>query len=162
MAQEVENGVENGATKVVNFSALKPQLFVTAPKASDAVQFYKTAFGAEEVGRTMHPKRKAEQDQPLVLSADLKLGSSIFAVSDLSDDFASPVKFDAGSCVFCLETENVEAAIDKAVAAGAVAEGDVTEGEGACCGGRVGKVKDPYGFIWMICSPTKKSCDAES
>ncbi|GAB4841507.1 hypothetical protein Ancab_022223 [Ancistrocladus abbreviatus] len=157
MAQEVENG----ATTAVKFSALKPQLFVTAQKASDAVQFYKTAFGAEEVGRTMHPKRKAEQDQPLVLSADLKLGSSIFAVSDLSDDIASPVKLDAGSCVFCLETENVEAAIAKAVEAGAVAEGDVTE-EGACCGGRVGKVKDPYGFIWMICSPSKKSCDAEA
>lgn len=59
-------------------------------------------------------------------------------------------------CVICLETEDVDAAVAKAVSAGASAEGEVTEGSGACCGGRVGKVKDPYGFTWLICSPLKK------
>ncbi|MEI4867204.1 hypothetical protein, partial [Klebsiella pneumoniae] len=48
----VNNGEsQNGNSKVVTFSALKPQLFVEAPKASDAVLFYKEAFGAEEVNR---------------------------------------------------------------------------------------------------------------
>lgn len=64
-------------------------------------------------------------------------------------------------CVLCLETEDVEAAVAKAVAAGAVAEGEVVDGDGPCCGGRVGKVKDPYGFTWLICSPAKKSAEAE-
>lgn len=63
--------------------------------------------------------------------------------------------------VLCLETEDVEAAIDKAVNAGAVADGEVIEGEGACCGGRVGKVKDPYGFVWLICSSGNK-CEDKS
>lgn len=62
--------------------------------------------------------------------------------------------------VFCLETEDVEAAVAKAVAAGAVSEGEVAEGETICCGGRVGKVKDPYGNVWLICAPTKKCGDA--
>lgn len=65
-------------------------------------------------------------------------------------------------CVLCLETEDVEAAVTKAVSAGAVAEGEVAEGNGACCGGRVGKVKDPYGFTWLICSPVKKCADVEA
>ncbi|GMH02451.1 hypothetical protein Nepgr_004290 [Nepenthes gracilis] len=154
MAQEVQNGAENDGPNVVSFSAFKPQLFVEAPKAADAVQFYKTAFGAEEVGRTMHPKRKAEQDQPLILSADLKIGSSIFTVSDFSDESATPVT----GFVFCLVTEDIDAAFSKALSAGAVAKGEVTEGEVA---GTVAKVEDPYGFVWMISPPTKKADDAE-
>lgn len=64
--------------------------------------------------------------------------------------------------VICLEAEDVEGAVTKAVSAGGVAEGEIVEGEGTCCGGRVGKVKDPYGFTWMICSPAKKSGDVEA
>uniref|UniRef100_A0A5B6Z2G4 VOC domain-containing protein n=1 Tax=Davidia involucrata TaxID=16924 RepID=A0A5B6Z2G4_DAVIN len=164
MAQEVKNGgADHGASKAVAFSALKPQLFVEASKANDAVQFYKAAFGAEEVNRTMHPKRKADQELPLILSAELKLGSSSILISDLADDSSAPVKTTGTGCVICLETEDVETAVAKAVKAGAVSEGgEVAEGEGACCGGRVGKVKDPYGFVWLICSPAKKTADVEA
>lgn len=85
---EGHNGVaaaDKVATQVV-FSAVKPWIVVDAPKASEAVQFFKSAFGAEEVSRSNHPKRKAEQEQPLVLSAELKLGSFVFVVSDLTED----------------------------------------------------------------------------
>ncbi|KAK3001860.1 hypothetical protein RJ639_022129 [Escallonia herrerae] len=163
MATEVHNGdAVNGGSKAVTFSALKPQLFVEAPKAADAVQFYKAAFGAEEGVRVMHPKRKADQELPLVLSAELKLGSSAFLVSDLTDDSSAPVKTVGSGTVFCLETDDVDAAVGKAVAAGAVSEGETAEREGACCGGRVGKVKDPYGIVWLICAPAKKCADAEA
>ncbi|KAK4440966.1 hypothetical protein Salat_0431500 [Sesamum alatum] len=158
MAQEAQAENGSNASPVV-FAAVKPWLVVEAPKANDAVQFYKAAFGAEEVNRVNHPKRKAEQELPLVLSAELKLGSSSIVVSDLTDDAPAPVKSAVSGSVFCLETEDVEAAVSKAVAAGAVAEGEISEGEGACCGGRVGRVKDPYGNVWLICSPSKKCAD---
>ncbi|KAL8170253.1 hypothetical protein V2J09_022057 [Rumex salicifolius] len=148
---EVQNGGKATAP-VVSFSAFKPQLVVEASKAVDAVEFYKSAFAAEEIGRTTNPKRKADQELPLLLSADLKLGSSIFSVSGAEDD--SSVK-NASGCLFSLETEDVEAAIKKAVSAGAVAEGEVVEGEGVSPAVRMGKVKDPYGFIWMIGSAAK-------
>lgn len=61
--------------------------------------------------------------------------------------------------VFCVETEDLEAGVAKAVAAGGVSESEITEGEGACCGGRVGRVKDPYGNVWLICTPAKKCGD---
>lgn len=90
MATEATNGAgeTNGAAaeKTVTFTSLKPQLFVEASKASDAVAFYKAAFGAEEVNRISHPKRKADQELPLLLSAEIKLGSSSILISDLSDD----------------------------------------------------------------------------
>lgn len=60
-----------------------------APKGNDAVQFYKADFGAEEVIRVNHPKRKAEQELPLILAAELKLGSCTFIVSDLTDEGSS-------------------------------------------------------------------------
>lgn len=85
MAQENQNGASKAAA-AVTFTAVKPQLFVEAPKATDAVQFYKAAFGAEEVNRTMHPKRKADQELPLILSAEVKIGSYSLLVSDLADD----------------------------------------------------------------------------
>ncbi|KAI3418279.1 VOC domain-containing protein [Psidium guajava] len=157
--QEVLNG--GVAEKAVAFTAVKPQLMVEAPKAGDAIEFYKSAFGAEELSRTFHPKRKAEQDLPLVLSARLVLAGTTILVSDCTDDSAAPVKTAGTGCVLCLETEDVEAAVGKAVAAGAVAEGELADGDGACCGGRVGKVKDPYGFTWLICSPAKKCAEAE-
>lgn len=101
MAQEVEAVVvaENGAkASPVVFTAAKPWLVVDAPKANDAVQFYKAAFGAEEVSRVNHPKRKADQELPLILSAELKLGSSIVVVSDLTDDSSSPYVFSKAFC----------------------------------------------------------------
>ncbi|KAE8675172.1 EPIDERMAL PATTERNING FACTOR-like protein 9-like [Hibiscus syriacus] len=158
MAQEeVQNG---GAEKVaaVKFTALKPQLMVEAPKAVDAVQFYKSAFGAVEVGRTVHPKRKAEQELPQILSAQLELAGSTILVSDI-DENSAPVKSEGTGCVLCLETEDVEAAVAKVVSVGGVAESEITEDGGACYVGRVGKVKDPYGYVWLICSAAKKCAD---
>ncbi|CAJ1778295.1 unnamed protein product [Sphenostylis stenocarpa] len=160
--QDVQNGVSENVAAAVSFLAVKPQLFVEAPKANDAVLFYKTAFGAEEVTRALNPKRKADHELPLILSAELRIAGSSILVADLVDDSASPAKAGGNGVVLCLETEDVEGAVAKAVKAGAVAEGEVAEGEGACCGGRVGKVKDPYGFVWLFCSPAKECVDVEA
>ena len=92
MATEVTNGAEtngaNGETveKTVTFTAVKSQVFVEATKVNDAVLFYKSAFGAEEVNRVSQPKRKADQEIPLLQSAEIKLGSASIIVADASDD----------------------------------------------------------------------------
>ncbi|XP_021907426.1 uncharacterized protein At5g48480 [Carica papaya] len=157
--QEVTNGA--AVEKTVGFKALKPQLLVEAPKAADAIQFYKAAFGAVEIGRSLYPKRKAEEELPHILTAQLEIGGSIILVSDISSDSAAPVKTEASGPVLCLETEDVEGAVEKAVSVGAAKDGEITEEEGACCG-RVGKLKDPFGFTWCISSPAKKCADVEA
>ncbi|OWM62747.1 uncharacterized protein At5g48480 [Punica granatum] len=160
MAQQVEvqNGGGAAEAKAVSVTAVKPQLFVEAPKASDAISFYKAAFGAEEVSRSLHPKRKADQELPLILSAQLLLAGTTILISDASDDSAPAAKTAGAGIVLCLETNDIDAAVSKAVSAGAVSEGELEETEGACCGGRVGKVKDPYGFTWHICSAAAAAC----
>ncbi|KAK9159852.1 hypothetical protein Syun_006193 [Stephania yunnanensis] len=54
---------------LLNFKA---SLVVEASTGSDAVQVYKAAFGAEELKREMHTKKKAEQELPLIPKAELK------------------------------------------------------------------------------------------
>lgn len=88
--QDAQNGASETTAPAVSFAALKPQLFVEAPKANEAVTFYKNAFGAEEVSRTLNPKRKADQEIPHVLSAELKIAGSLFLVADSLDDSATP------------------------------------------------------------------------
>ncbi|MBA0820775.1 hypothetical protein Gohar_021867 [Gossypium harknessii] len=160
----------------VTFTAVKPQLMVKTPKAVDAVNFYKSAFGAVEAGRSACcPPPMAEQNLPNILCSQLELAGCSFVVYNddsapydlhlflsLLSIFIDEQKIEGIGNQLCLETDDVEAAISKAVSAGAVVEGEVTEGGGACCGGRVGKVKDPYGYVWLICSPSNKCAPVEA
>ncbi|RWV78952.1 hypothetical protein GW17_00059988 [Ensete ventricosum] len=134
----------------------KPQLVVPGMKAEAAVRFYKAAFGAEEIGRVAHPKRKAEQECPLILSAELKIGSSLILVSDCFD--AAAAAAGGGGIAFRLEAEDVDAAVKKAVAAGAEVMSEVSEEEGSL----LGKVKDPFGVVWAIAAVGKKSPEPEA
>ncbi|XP_073014043.1 uncharacterized protein At5g48480 [Typha latifolia] len=158
MAQEAE--IQNGA---VTFSSIKVQVMVPATKAEEAVQFYKAAFAAEEVNRSTYPKRKADQETPLLLCAELKIGSSAFLVCDQTDDSSPAVGKEAkvGGIVFRVETEEVEKAVAKAVTAGAVLQGDIVEEDGCCGGGIVGKLVDPFGVSWII-APAAKKCGVEA
>lgn len=70
-------------------------------------------------------------------------------------------KSDIGGCFFSLETEDIDAAVDKAVKAGGVRNVEKVEVDGACFGGRVEKVKDPYGNFWIICSPAANKIVAD-
>lgn len=175
----------NGASAIV-IASFMPQIMVPANKTEEAVTFYKTAFGAEEVKRVNHPKRKAEQDAPLLLCAELKIGGSSFLICDLTDEFTTAcVLFlsrifliasssfifslvcrepkieskPASGVLFRLEADDVAVAVASAVSAGGVADGEVTEEEGPCGGpgSLVGKVKDPFGHLWAI-SLSGKCC----
>ncbi|RWR87183.1 hypothetical protein CKAN_01611900 [Cinnamomum micranthum f. kanehirae] len=158
--QEVKVGGLNGSPKAVVYSFLKPQLLVQAPKAADAVQFYKAAFGAEELKRATHPKRKAEQDLPLILSAELKIGPSVIIVGDQTDETAKTT--DGAGFSFCLVADDVEPAVAKAVKAGASVVEPVPDSEAVCCGARSVTVKDPFGYVWSICAAEKSCADVEA
>lgn len=88
MAQE-DVAAANGATvveKSVTFTAYKPQLIVEAQKVGEAVAFYKDVFGATatETEHSLYPKRKADQELPHVVSAEIKLAGATVVVSDVS------------------------------------------------------------------------------
>lgn len=90
MAQEdvaaaaAANGATTAVEKSVTFTAYKPQLIVEAQKVGDAVAFYKAVFGAVETGRSLYPKRKADQELPHLVSSELELAGTTVVVSDVS------------------------------------------------------------------------------
>ncbi|XP_042414932.1 uncharacterized protein At5g48480-like [Zingiber officinale] len=136
----------------------KPQVMVPGGKAEAAVKFYKAAFGAEELRRVSHPKRKADQDLPLIISSELKIGSSFLLVGDRFDEGGEDGSAQSGGGVmFRLEAEDVAEVVKKAVAAGAVVVGEVAEDES----GIVATVKDPYSVVWVIAAAVK-SADPEA
>ncbi|CAH2044780.1 unnamed protein product [Thlaspi arvense] len=84
MSQEEVAANGAAAEKTVVFTAYKPQLIVEAQKVGDAVAFYKSVFGATETGHSLYPKRKADQELPHLLSAELELAGTTVLVSDVS------------------------------------------------------------------------------
>ncbi|XP_024037292.1 uncharacterized protein At5g48480-like [Citrus clementina] len=114
-----------------NFMGMKPQLLVEASKATNAIQFYKTTFGAVEISRSMETKRKSEQD------LNSRLPAPHFLSLDFFDD-CSAVKNMGIGCVLCLEIDDVEATLAKAVSVGVAAEGKLAKGNSVGCSGRLG------------------------
>ncbi|XP_042397422.1 uncharacterized protein At5g48480-like [Zingiber officinale] len=129
---------------------IKTQLLIPGAKAAAAVKFYGDAFGAEELRRVSYPKRK--RNLPRIISSELKIGSSVLLVSDRFDEGGaegSAASF--GGIAIWIETEDVDEAVKRALAAGAELVSEVAEHDD----GVFGKVKDPYDVVWVIESMPK-------
>jgi PhnB protein len=116
--------------------------FLTVRDAVRAIEFYKAAFGAEERGVMKAPDGK-------VMHAELKIGDSIIMLSDEFPEFgsSSPQAIGGSPIGLHIYLDNVDAAFDRAVKAGAQVEMPVMD---QFWGDRYGKLKDPFGHKWSI------------
>ena len=123
------------------FHTLTPHLIV--PDGAVAIEFYKKAFGAQELGRHLSP-----MDNQTVMHAQLKIGNSIVMLgSEFPPQCLSP-KARGGTSVFLhIYTEDADAAFDRAVKAGCTVNMPVSD---TFWGDRYGQVEDPYGHKWSI------------
>ena len=121
--------------------------FLTVRNAERAIEFYKQAFGAQERGVAKGPDGK-------VMHAELKIGDSVIMLSDEYPEFGSLSPQSVGGSPMGLHIyiENVDAAFDRAVKAGAQVEMPVMD---QFWGDRYGKLKDPFGHKWSIATHTK-------
>lgn len=105
-----------------------------------AVEFYKVAFGAEQVFRIEDP------DGNVV--ARLSVGGAEFWVSDESPEHGNtaPNPAAGNSVRMVLTVADPDAVFDQAVRAGASAVAAMSEEHGW----RVGRVADPFGHHWEI------------
>jgi PhnB protein len=113
--------------------------------ASQAIEFYKKAFGAEELGRLAGPNGNS------VMHADLKIGDShIFLVDEFPEiDCRGPESIGGTPVTIHMYVEDVDAAFDKAVAAGAKVQMPLAD---MFWGDRYGVVTDPFGHSWSLAS----------
>lgn len=108
-----------------------------------AIDFYKKAFGAEEVFRMPAPDGKR------LLHAEIRIGDSPVMLAEEFPEFGSrgPLALGGTPVTLHLYVEDVDAAFERAVGAGAtatMAPADMFWGD------RYGKVTDPFGHSWSL------------
>lgn len=117
----------------------------------EAIEFYKKAFGAEELHRMPAP------DGRRIMHAALRIGQShVFLVDDFPEfcggKASNPKALNGTPVTIHRYVENVDAAIKRAQDAGARVEMPATD---MFWGDRYGIVCDPYGHKWSFASHLK-------
>lgn len=111
-----------------------------------AVEFYKAAFGADEVFRF------GGTDDLEEVVAQLAVGDSMFWVEDESPEHGnySPQSVGGATVRMLLIVDDPESTVARAVAVGAVEVSPVADEHGW----RLGRIDDPFGHRWEIACPT--------
>lgn len=114
--------------------------WLSVRRSAEAVEFYKKAFGAEEVYRLDGPENS--------VVARLSVNGAEFWVADESPEHQnfSPETLGGSTVRTIFTVADPDAAFNRAIAAGAREVYAVSEGHGW----RVGRVADPYGHHWEI------------
>jgi len=122
------------------YSTISPYLAVD--DAAEAIEYYKKAFGAEETERMEAPGGK-------IGHAELKIGDSHVMLSDPFPQASTtpPKELGGTSASIFMYVEDVDAVVQKAVAAGATVTMEV---EDQFWGDRFGSITDPFGHNWSI------------
>jgi PhnB protein len=122
------------------YHAITPYLSIKG--ASDAIEFYKKAFGASEVMRMAQPDGR-------IGHAELQFGDSRIMLADEHPemDFRSPRAIGGTPVMLHLYVDDVDTVVSRAVSAGAKALRPV---EDQFYGDRSGSVVDPYGHVWHV------------
>jgi len=123
------------------FHTLTPHLVVKG--ASQAIEFYKRAFGAEEIKRLPGPDGKS------LIHAELKIGNSrLLLVDEFPEmDCRGPRSVGGSPVSIHMFVDDADAAFDKALAAGAEVRMPLAD---QFWGDRYGVLTDPFGHIWSI------------
>ncbi len=133
------------------FHTVTPHLIING--AGKALEFYKKAFGAEEIFNMPGPGGK-------VMHAEIKIGDSHIMLNDEFPDYGSfGPKAGGGSPVTIhLYVNNVDSMMERAVNAGAKVTMPVAD---MFWGDRYGKLEDPFGHHWSIATHKEDVSPAE-
>jgi PhnB protein len=113
-------------------------------KAAEAIDWYKRAFGADEVSRAVGPDGK-------IMHAEIRIGNSIVYLNDAMGGGKSPTAFGGSPIGLWIYTEDVDAVFNRAVGAGAtIAPGPMGALQDQFWGDRCGTLIDPAGYQWTI------------
>lgn len=121
---------------------IEPMLSVR--RGAQAVEFYKTAFGAQELFLI--------KDDDGAVVAELAVGKAKFWVADESPQHLnfSPESLGGSTVRMVMIVDDPDAVFERAVQAGAKVVSAVTDQP---YGWRVGRIADPFGHHWEIGKP---------
>jgi len=117
--------------------------FLTVRGADCAIDFYRRAFGAKELGRMHGPDGKT------VMHAELQIGDSRFFLGDEVPGMGCSSPETLGGCRFgnYINVRDVDETFRKAVDAGATVKRPL---EDMFWGDRTGSLRDPFGHTWDL------------
>jgi PhnB protein len=118
--------------------------YITVKGAEKAIEFYKKAFGANEVGRITLP-------DGTIGHAEIEIGDSKIMLADENPLWGniSPQTLGGTTVYLSLYVENVDIVFAKALKAGAKVLGEM-EPKDQFHGDRSGSLTDPFGHRWTI------------
>ncbi len=132
------------------FHTLTPYLCVK--DGAKAIEFYKKAFGAEQVHISRMPDGK-------IMNAQLKIGDSMLMLNDEFAPFCqSPESLGGTPVSVHIYVEDVDKLFNQAVAAGATPVMPLMD---AFWGDRYASVKDPFGHSWSLATHVKDMTEEE-
>jgi len=122
------------------YHSITPYLVIR--NATQAIEFYKRAFGAKELLRIPAPGNT-------IGHAEIKIGNSPLMLADpcSSMESKSPEDLGGSPVSILLYVEDVDSVYQRAISAGAE---QVKEVKDQFYGDRCGSLRDPFGHVWHI------------
>lgn len=148
--EHTDHGTPRSATSITPFLVVSP--------AAEAITFYTEVLGARLVDRTDLP---APGGEPLVAHAVLDFGRGLLQLGDPNPAYhlvAAPAGDDDCYSVG-LYCDDVDAVVERAVAAGAELREPVTD---FVSGDRYASIRDPFGVRWSVMTRVEDLSDEES
>lgn len=127
------------------YHSVTPAIIVK--RAGDAIEFYKKAFGAQELSRMAMPDGS-------IGHAEIKIGDSIVMLGEENREWGalSPESTSGNPQSLHIYVDDADKIFAQAVRAGAKVRQPL---EDAFWGDRYGKVTDPFGHVWGIATHIK-------
>ncbi len=125
--------------------------YLVVSNAAAAIDFYKNAFGAEELVRHSAPGTDKLMHAHLVIH-----GGHLMLADDFSDKMGgkkeTPEALGGCPVTICLHVENADSVWGQALAAGAEVKMELAD---QFWGDRYGQLRDPFGFYWAVSQTIK-------
>ncbi|MEW6737974.1 MAG: VOC family protein [Acidobacteriota bacterium] len=115
---------------------------ITVRDAAKAIEFYRNAFGAQDLGSHKSPDGK-------IMHAEIKIGNSIVMLNDEFPEMGglSPLSVGGTSTSLHIYVEDADAAFERATKAGATVVMPLAD---MFWGDRYGVITDPFGHRWSL------------
>ena len=128
------------------YHSVTPHLVIKG--AGKAIEFYKKAFGAQELHRMPGP------DGASIMHAAIKIGDSMIMLNDECPEMRAlgPQSIGGSPVTIHLYVDDVDAVVRNALAAGAIPTMPVAD---MFWGDRYGTLVDPFGHHWSIATHLK-------
>ena len=127
-------------------TGLTPHIAIADKRASEAIEFYKQAFGAVE------QVRMPAEDGVRLMHAHLLVNGSSLMMHDDFPEYSGQAMAAPSGVTLHLQVDDADRWYDRAIAVGATS---VMAPENMFWGDRYAQVKDPFGHLWSIGHPLK-------